>query len=62
MEFRPIIKFGWMQMDVMECNASVTNLCYKTHNKNLTIDAIAKQMDTEELLFKYDKLWSWQMV
>jgi hypothetical protein len=28
----------------------------------LTIDAIAKQMDTEELLFKYDKLWSWQMV
>jgi hypothetical protein len=33
-----------------------------THNENSTIDAIAKQMDTKELLFKFDKLWSWQMV
>jgi len=49
----------WMWWNVMQ----VSPICViTTHNENLTIDAIAKQMDTKELLFKFDKLWSWQKV
>jgi hypothetical protein len=45
----------WMWWNVMQ----VSPICViTTHNENLTIDDIAKQMDTKELLFKFDKLWS----